>query len=76
MGLTSNGVLTLKTRRQEVPVSNPGHACRPSRSEFSRGFLRNSRKCGPGPISGQLAINLQQTNRRTNGILFFSHKFA
>ena len=27
-------VVTLKTGRREVPGSNPGSACRPSRSEF------------------------------------------
>ena len=29
------GVVVLKTGRREVPGSNPGHTCRPSRSEFS-----------------------------------------
>ena len=33
-GPTSGGVVTLKTGRREVPGSNPGRACRPSRSEF------------------------------------------
>ena len=32
---TSGGVVTLETGRQENPGSNPGHTCRPSRSEFS-----------------------------------------
>ena len=32
---TSATAVTLKTRRREVPGSNPCHACRPSRSEFS-----------------------------------------
>ena len=32
---TSGGVVTLKTGRREVPCSNAGRACRPSRSEFS-----------------------------------------
>ena len=32
---TSGGVVTLKTGRREVPGSNPGRACRPTRSEFS-----------------------------------------
>ena len=31
--------VTLKTGRWEVPSSNPGRACRPSRSEFSVVFL-------------------------------------
>ena len=35
---TSGGVVTLKTGRQEVPGSNPGRACRPSRSEFPMVF--------------------------------------
>ena len=32
---TSGTAVTLKTGRREVPGSNPGRACRPSRSEFS-----------------------------------------
>ena len=32
---TSGSAITLKTGRPEVPGSNPGRACRPSRSEFS-----------------------------------------
>ena len=32
---TSGGVVTLKTGTREVLGSNPGRACRPSRSEFS-----------------------------------------
>ena len=32
---TSGRVVTLKTGRWEVPGSNPGRACRPSRSTFS-----------------------------------------
>ena len=38
LGPTSGGVVTLKTGRREVPGSNPGHACRPRRSEFSMVF--------------------------------------
>ena len=34
-GPTSGGEVTLKTGRREVTGSNPGRACRPSRSEFS-----------------------------------------
>ena len=34
-GPTSGSAVTLKTGRREVPGSNPGRACRPSRSEFS-----------------------------------------
>ena len=34
-GPTSGRVVTLETGRREVPGSNPGRACRPSRSEFS-----------------------------------------
>ena len=33
--LIQGGVITLKTGRREVPGSNRGRACRPSRSEFS-----------------------------------------
>ena len=40
---TSGGVVTLKTGRREVPGSNLGRTCPPSRSELSRGYLRNSR---------------------------------
>ena len=32
---TSGTAVTFKTGRREVPGSNPGRACRPSRSEFS-----------------------------------------
>ena len=32
---TSGTAVTLKTGRREVGGSNPGRACRPSRSEFS-----------------------------------------
>ena len=32
---TSGTAVTLKTGRREVPGSNPGRGCRPSRSEFS-----------------------------------------
>ena len=32
---TSGGVVALTTGRREVPGSNPGRACLPSRSEFS-----------------------------------------
>ena len=35
LGSTNGTVLTVKTERREVPGSNPGCACRPSRSEFS-----------------------------------------
>ena len=35
MGPTSGTAVTLKTGRREGPGSNPGRACRPSRSEFS-----------------------------------------
>ena len=34
-GPTSGRVVTLETGRREVPGSNIGRACRPSRSEFS-----------------------------------------
>ena len=34
-GPTSSRVVTLETGRREVPGSNPGRACRLSRSEFS-----------------------------------------
>ena len=35
MRSTSGGVVALKTGRREVQSSNPGRACRRSRSEFS-----------------------------------------
>ena len=79
---TSDGVVTLKTRRQKVPGSNPGNSCRPSRLEFSVVFsetrvntgpdplerlpTEGTLPIGPGPISGQLAFNLQPTNQPLN----------
>ena len=47
---TSGRVVTLITGRREVPGSMSGRACRPSRSEFSVVFLRNSRKYGLGSL--------------------------
>ena len=44
--LTSGGVVALKTGRREVPGSNPGRACRPSRSEFSVIFSENRLNTG------------------------------
>ena len=38
--------VTLKTGRWEVPGSNPGRACRPSRSEFSVVFSETSINVG------------------------------
>ena len=35
LGPTSGTAVTLKTGKREVPGSNSGGACRPSRSEFS-----------------------------------------
>ena len=37
-GPIRSGVVTLKSGRREVPGSNTGRACRPSRSEFSVAF--------------------------------------
>ena len=37
-GPTSGTAVTLKTGRLEVPGSNPGRACGPSRSELSMVF--------------------------------------
>ena len=37
-GPTNGGVVALKTERREVPGSSPGHADRPSHSEFSGVF--------------------------------------
>ena len=34
-GPTSGTAVTFKTGRRKVPGSDPGNACRPSRSEFS-----------------------------------------
>ena len=34
-GTTFGTEVTLRTREREMPGSNPGRACRPSRSEFS-----------------------------------------
>ena len=49
-GPTSGTAVTLKTGRREVSGSNPGRACRPSLSEVSVFFLRNSRKYGLGSV--------------------------
>ena len=62
-GTTSGRAVTLKTGRREVPGSNPCRACRPSRSEVFRGFLRNSRKYRleshrKTPTEGNLPIGL------------------
>ena len=47
----TNGWAVLRsTCRREVPGSILGRACRPSRSEFSVVFLRNSRKYGLGSL--------------------------
>ena len=43
---TSGGVVTLKTGRREVQNSNPGRACRPSRSKFSVVFSETRSKKG------------------------------
>ena len=60
---TSGGVVTHKTGRREVPGSNPGRACRSSRSEFSVAFSEtrvNTDKdpLGRPPTDGTLAIVL------------------
>ena len=70
-GPTSGGVVTLKTGRREVPGSNP--------VRVFRVFFRNSRKyglvslrktlhgglppIGPGPTSGQLALETTTTTK-------------
>ena len=36
--------------RREMPGSMPNRACRPGRSEFFRGYLRNLRKYGLGSL--------------------------
>ena len=43
---TSGRVVTLETGRREAPGSNPGHACRPSCSEFSVIFSETSVNTG------------------------------
>ena len=69
----------LNAGRQEVPGSIPGHACRPSRLEFSvvfpethvntswdpleRPSMEDNPTTGPGLTSGQLALTLQQINQ-------------
>ena len=45
-GPTSGRVVTLETGRWEVPGSNPGRACRPSRSEFSVVFSETRENTG------------------------------
>ena len=75
IGPTSGTAVTLKTGRREVPGSNPGRACQPTRSEFSvvfsetrvnmgldpleRSSTEGTSSIDPGPISGQLASHLQ-----------------
>ena len=56
--------LRLKPGRREVLDSFPGPVCRPSRSEISVVFLRNSRKYGLGslrktPTEGTQPIGLR-----------------
>ena len=45
-GPTSSTAVTLKTRRGEVPGSNPGRACRPSHMEFSVVFSETRANTG------------------------------
>ena len=45
-GPTNGTAVTLETGRQEVPGSNLGRACRPSRSEFSVVFSETSVNTG------------------------------
>ena len=40
----------LKTGRREVPGSNPGRSCRPSRSEFSMVFSETCVNTGYDPL--------------------------
>ena len=48
---TKGGMVALKTRRREVPGSNPSRACRSSRSGFSVFFFfRNSHNYGLGSL--------------------------
>ena len=67
---TSGIVVTLKIGRREVPGSNPDHSCLVF--EVFRGFsetrantgsegTEGTHPTGAGPISGQLAFNLQPT---------------
>ena len=50
-GPTSGSAVTLKkTGRREMPVSNPGRACRPSRSEFSVVFSETPVNTGCDPF--------------------------
>ena len=68
----------LKAGRREVPSSISGRACRPNRSEFSVVFsetgqdllkrppTEGSLPVGPGPTSGQLALNLQHNTTYFN----------
>ena len=46
-GPTSGGVGTFKTRRREVPGSDPGRTSRPSRSEISVVFSKTRVNTGP-----------------------------
>ena len=47
---TSGTAVTLKSGRREVPGSNPGRACRSSRSEFSAVFSETRVNTGQDPL--------------------------
>ena len=58
---TSGGMVTLKTGRRQVPGSDPGRACRLSRSEFSVAFSENYVNTGQDPLERppRRALHLQ-----------------
>ena len=55
IGPTRGRVVTLETRRREVPGSNPGRACRSSRSEFSVAFSETCKNSGRNPFESPLS---------------------
>ena len=89
---TSGRVVTLKTERREVPGSNPGRYCRPSRSEFTMVCFWNSRKYElgslrktpaegippkiPGLTNGQLDSNQQPTDLKWRTIYLWIQNFS
>ena len=76
---TSGGGVTLKTGRRELPGSNPGCACRPSRSEFIVVFSKTRLNTAQDPLERfrrralhlqaqvfSVTISLNSSNQPTN----------
>ena len=79
ISLTSSRVVAFKAGRWEVPGSNPGHACRPSRSEFFVVFSKTCINTGQDPLerppmedtppTGLGPKVRQSTNQSTNPVI-------